>query len=283
MENGDDADVEDEGTGRKPRIRISMGKSSSKKVKVKRRRRRCKITGELLPLPPSSDEEEEEEEATPAPPRKRKKVEIVQSDGDDDDDDIPITEMRKKAAAKANGAASRDAAEAGSSVGSDGAKEEDAEKKGSIFKDVQYWKKEKENLDGSFMAARALFTKLGPWNLPELNTEYQFRLIVKSLISKMTKHDQYSVFADDVSDSEAPGYSEMISSPMNFYRMREKVETKAYGAPPDAFEKLYEDFLLIFDNCYAYNDADGEVVQEAARILGLLPVAFAEAASKKKK
>lgn len=288
MENGDDADVEDEGTGRKPRIRISMGKSSSNKVKVKRRRRRCKITGELLPLPPSSDEEDEEE-TTPAPPRKRRKLERVQSDGDDDDDDddIPITEMKKKAAAKAKGVGGSIAAEGDYSSSSDGAtKEEDTEKKDFIFTNVEHWKQEKEKLDGSFMAARALFTKLGPWNLPGPNTEYQFRLIVKSLISKMTKHDQYSVFADDVSDSEAPGYSEMISSPMNFYRMREKVETKAYGTPPDAFEKLYEDFLLIFDNCYAYNDADGEVVQEAARIFGLLPVTFAEAAShvlKKKK
>lgn len=285
MENGDDADVEDEGTGRKPRIRISMGKSSSNKVKVKRRRRRCKITGELLPLPPSSDEEEE---TTPAPPRKRRKLERVQSDGDDDDDDddIPITEMKKKAAAKAKGVGGSIAAEGDSSSSSDGATKEEDSEKDFIFTNVEHWKQEKEKLDGSFMAARALFTKLGRWNLPGLNTEYQFRLIVKSLISKMTKHDQYSVFADDVSDSEAPGYSEMISSPMNFYRMREKVETKAYGTPPDAFEKLYEDFLLIFDNCYAYNDADGEVVQEAARIFGLLPVTFAEAAShvlKKKK
>ena len=92
------------------------------------------------------------------------------------------------------------------------------------------------------------------------------------------RHDGYSVFADDVSDSEAPGYSEVISQPMNFYRMREKIETKTYGDPAEAFKNLYEDFLLVFDNCYAYNDTDGEVVQEAARVFGLVPVAFAEAA-----
>ena len=73
---------------------------------------------------------------------------------------------------------------------------------------------------------------------------------------------------------------------MNFYRMREKIETKNYGAPAEAFKNLYEDFLLVFDNCYAYNDIDGEVVEEAARVFGLLPTAFAEAAQavlKKKK
>jgi hypothetical protein len=33
-----------------------------------------------------------------------------------------------------------------------------------------------------------------------------------------------------------------------------------------------------FDNCYAYNDEFSEVTEEAARLFGLLPEAFAEAA-----
>ena len=60
--------------------------------------------------------------------------------------------------------------------------------------------------------------------------------------------------------------------------MREKVENKEYGTGPEAFKNLYEDFLLVFDNCYAYNPPDGEVLPEAARIFSLLPEAFASAA-----
>ena len=86
------------------------------------------------------------------------------------------------------------------------------------------------------------------------------------------------MFADEVSDSEAPGYSEVISHPMHFRKMRDKIEGKEYGTGPEAFKKLYEDFLLVFDNCYAYNPPDGEVIEEAARMFALLPESFASAA-----
>ena len=81
-----------------------------------------------------------------------------------------------------------------------------------------------------------------------------------------------------MSDSEAPGYSDVITNPMHYSKMREKIDNKEYGSGSEAFKKLYEDFLLVFDNCYAYNPADGEVVEEAARMFGLLPEAFASAA-----
>lgn len=61
-------------------------------------------------------------------------------------------------------------------------------------------------------------------------------------------------------------------------KMRMKIDSKKYGAGPAAFKKLYEDFLLVFDNCYAYNPPDGEVIEEAARVFALLPEAFASAA-----
>jgi Bromodomain len=48
-----------------------------------------------------------------------------------------------------------------------------------------------------------------------------------------------------VSDSEAPGYSDVISNPMDFARMKVKVEKKEYGSSTGAFKKLYEDFLLL--------------------------------------
>ena len=60
--------------------------------------------------------------------------------------------------------------------------------------------------------------------------------------------------------------------------MRDKIEGKEYGTGPEAFKKLYEDFLLVFDNCYAYNPPDGEVIEEAARMFALLPESFASAA-----
>ena len=288
MDNGDDADVDDEGKtpARKPRIRISLGSSSkngqpSTKKKIKRRRRRNKETGELEDPPPSSDDEI----ATPTPSRKRRKPNSPEQSkassaaGSDEDsiDDMPIKAM-KAAESKKSKEKDKSGSENGSSA-KEGSQEDESEEKSSIFTDVEHWKEEREKLDGSFMAARALFTKHGPWDLPEVNSERKFRLIAKSTLVKMSRHDGYSVFAEDVSDSEAPGYSDVISHPMNFSKMREKVESKAYGIGSEAFKKLYEDFLLVFDNCYAYNDAEGEVIQEAARVFGLLPESFATSAA----
>jgi hypothetical protein len=56
--------------------------------------------------------------------------------------------------------------------------------------------------------------------------------------------------------------------------MENKVKTGAYGKGSTATAKLYADFLLIFDNCLTYNEEDGEIADEAARILGYLPEAY---------
>ena len=68
------------------------------------------------------------------------------------------------------------------------------------------------------------------------------------------------MFTDEVSDSEAPGYSEVISNPMHYKKMRAKIDGKEYGAGPEAFKNLYEDFLLVFDNCYAYAPSFAELM-----------------------
>jgi len=91
------------------------------------------------------------------------------------------------------------------------------------------------------------------------------------------RHDGYAVFAKEVSDEEAPGYSEVVKFPMDFSKMRSKVRKGEYGSGSEAAAALFQDFRLVFDNCYLYNDDGNEVTEEASRILGLLPEAFVEA------
>ena len=93
------------------------------------------------------------------------------------------------------------------------------------------------------------------------------------------RHDTYSLFAEVVTEDEAPGYHEVIKNPMDFGTMRTKVATGEYGTGSAAAVNFYNDFLLVFDNCALYNDEDGEVGVEAARLLGLLPETFAGACS----
>lgn len=85
------------------------------------------------------------------------------------------------------------------------------------------------------------------------------------------------MFAEAVTEEEAPGYYEIIEKPMDLSKMKQKVERGAYGSDSKAVEGLYDDFLLMFDNCYKYNDEDGEVVHEASRLFAFLPEAFATA------
>lgn len=92
------------------------------------------------------------------------------------------------------------------------------------------------------------------------------------------RYDRYSVFAEAVSEEEAPGYYEVVKKPMDFGTMMKKVAAGDYG-DSSAAASLFEDFLLVFDNCSLYNPADSEVAEEAARVLGLLPEAYASACS----
>ena len=77
-------------------------------------------------------------------------------------------------------------------------------------------------------------------------------------------------------ESVVPGYSEIIINPMDFRTMKSKVEGGKYGAGSDAAAKFFEDFLLVFDNCYNFNDGIGEVVDDAKVVLQTMPLAFAK-------
>jgi bromodomain-containing protein 7 len=91
------------------------------------------------------------------------------------------------------------------------------------------------------------------------------------------RHDKFSVFASVVTEKEAPGYTDVIKNPMDFGTMRLKVKQGKYGKGHKAASAFYHDFLLVFENCYLYNSDESEVTEEAARILGYLPEAFASA------
>ena len=88
--------------------------------------------------------------------------------------------------------------------------------------------------------------------------------------------DEYEIFKEPVSESDVPGYREIITNPMDFGTMRSKIEQGKYGEGSDAAAKFYEDFLLVFDNCYQFNDGGGEVVDEAKIALKLMSLAFAK-------
>ena len=65
--------------------------------------------------------------------------------------------------------------------------------------------------------------------------------------------------------------------------MRAKVRKGEYGTGSDAAAAFLKDFRLVFDNCFLYNEEGEEVMEEASRILSLLPEAYVEACIQAKK
>jgi len=67
---------------------------------------------------------------------------------------------------------------------------------------------------------------------------------------------------------------------MDFGTMMKKIENGQYGKD---IKIVYQDFLLVMDNCATYNQDNDEVLAEAARILALVPETFAKACTAIKK
>ncbi len=141
------------------------------------------------------------------------------------------------------------------------------------FLNVALLKTEREGLGGdmSYDTARKFFTARGSWVLPEKLVPAKFRDVALALFKKVEKIDRYSVFAEPVSDEDAPDYSDIVKNPIDLATMGKKVESGAYGEGTEAASKLFSDFLLMFDNCRLYNEDDGEVTEEAARIMAIVP------------
>lgn len=146
----------------------------------------------------------------------------------------------------------------------------------SIFLTLSHWKRGRIDLDKSFKAARDFMTSKGPWALPAEIADDKFTEVALLTLERMMKVDKYSVFAEPVTEDEAPGYFDAVKSPMDFGTMATKVNSGAYGKGSKAAAKLYKDFLLVFDNCLIYNEEDGEIAEEASRVLGYVPEAYCQ-------
>jgi len=145
---------------------------------------------------------------------------------------------------------------------------------GAIFMNIELIKSECDQLDKTINQARQNFTKRGPWILPKKVGEARFKEVARTVLTKMCRHDHYSLFADKVTNEEAPGYSEIVKNPMDFGTMKKKLDDGSYGSGSKAMGAMYRDFLLVFENCALYNE-DGDVLEEAARLFGILPLTFA--------
>jgi len=148
---------------------------------------------------------------------------------------------------------------------------------GSIYMDIEAIRDEHANLDGSLLSARSKFIAHGPWCIPKAVGEDKFKEVAKATIDKICRYDEYKLFAESVNETDAPGYYDIVTQPMDFGTMRCKLEKGKYKAGSKGIMGVYHDFLLVMDNCALYNENNEQVLNEAGRLLSLLPETFAVA------
>ena len=143
-----------------------------------------------------------------------------------------------------------------------------------IYLDIETLVNDREVLEGSFASSKENFLRRGVWTLPPQLRDH-FTDVVKATITIIRKNDTYHLFQDPVTEESAPGYFEAVRRPMDFGTMVNKLESGQYGNAD--IGKVFADFLLVLNNCALYNEGNEEVMDEAARLLGILPETYAKA------
>jgi len=90
-----------------------------------------------------------------------------------------------------------------------------------------------------------------------------FGKVLEHLLVMLEKKDVSHFFSQPVSDTFAPGYSQIIREPMDFSTMNEKIEDGKY----ENLDSFRRDFELICNNCMLYNSADTIYHKSAKRLL----------------
>lgn len=84
---------------------------------------------------------------------------------------------------------------------------------------------------------------------PEELTKDKLFSIMSDTLKRLIEKDDESIFAEPVTEEDAPGYSEMIKVPMDLSLIERKFNSSEYSS----LEDLEKDFSLMIDNCKKYN------------------------------
>ena len=92
--------------------------------------------------------------------------------------------------------------------------------------------------------------------------EGQLGAVLIESYSILRNRDQQAIFSSPVTDDIAPGYSKLIKQPMDFSRMKDKIDAGEYTA----VEELFDDFILMCQNAMSYNKPTTFYYRAAKRI-----------------
>ncbi|KAL6434706.1 hypothetical protein ACFW04_006207 [Cataglyphis niger] len=87
--------------------------------------------------------------------------------------------------------------------------------------------------------------------------------LLEHLLRSMEKRDPQQFFAWPVTDSIAPGYSQIITNPMDFSTIKQKIDDNNY----QNLQEFIDDFKLMCDNAMTYNHSDTIYYKAAKKLL----------------
>ncbi|KAL5467416.1 hypothetical protein EMCRGX_G031636 [Ephydatia muelleri] len=89
------------------------------------------------------------------------------------------------------------------------------------------------------------------------------KAFLKDLHQQIAKRDPEGIFAEPVTDDIAPGYSAIISHPLDLKTILKKIETNQYSS----VNEFRDDFELMCNNAMTYNTPDTVYYGSAKRLL----------------
>ena len=87
--------------------------------------------------------------------------------------------------------------------------------------------------------------------------------LLEHLLKSMEKRDPQQFFAWPVTDNIAPGYSQIISNPMDFSTIKQKIDDNNY----QNLNEFIDDFKLMCNNAMTYNHQDTIYYKAAKKLL----------------
>ncbi|XP_020289567.1 bromodomain-containing protein 7 isoform X2 [Pseudomyrmex gracilis] len=87
--------------------------------------------------------------------------------------------------------------------------------------------------------------------------------LLEHLLRSLEKRDPQQFFAWPVTDSIAPGYSQIITNPMDFSTIKQKIDDNNY----QNLQEFVDDFKLMCDNATTYNHPDTIYYKAAKKLL----------------
>nr|CAG4638384.1 EOG090X04G3 [Cyclestheria hislopi] len=87
--------------------------------------------------------------------------------------------------------------------------------------------------------------------------------LLELLLPSLERKDPRQFFAWPVTDNIAPGYSQIITKPMDFSTMRQKIDENEYKT----LQEFTDDFVLMCNNAMTYNQPDTIYYKAAKRLL----------------